>query len=198
MTRHFPGNIGPDQKPLDTRRVARKSLSPLGLASQSARVLALINRRGPRATAEEVCLEISVRMSSTTARVNELAGRGYILDSGLRRPTTSGRLAVVWIAAAASSTVVRPAPGATDGDNRAVASSARAAVAVMPSAAPACRHTLNWQDPGRHLARCRGRAESFAAFAKSFLDTKHRSPRDESHRGHRRAGRLRFAPLRVH
>ena len=56
-------------------------------------------------TCDEV--EVAAQMShqTTSARINELARRGFILDSTRRRPTRSSRMAIVWIPVPGSATV---------------------------------------------------------------------------------------------
>lgn len=62
-------------------------------------VFKLIRRSGTTGmTCDEVECESGLRHQTASARVNELAGRGDLVDSGSRRKTRSGRLAIVWFA----------------------------------------------------------------------------------------------------
>ena len=54
-------------------------------------------RRDQGATDEEIEIELRMRHQTASARRNELTADGWIEDSGRRRPTTSGREAVVWV-----------------------------------------------------------------------------------------------------
>lgn len=56
-------------------------------------------RGGAEAMAGEVLMAPQLRTSTTSARFRELAQASAICDAGRTRPTTSGRQAVVWIAA---------------------------------------------------------------------------------------------------
>lgn len=51
-------------------------------------------------TADELIVELHRGHATVSARVNELANAGWIVDSGMRRPTRSGRDAVVWVVSA--------------------------------------------------------------------------------------------------
>lgn len=50
-------------------------------------------------TCDTVEMMTALPHQTTSARLNQLAKRKLIRDSGLRRPTRSGRRAVVWVAA---------------------------------------------------------------------------------------------------
>lgn len=69
-------------------------------ASVAGRVLSAILlawRRGSLGlTAEQVMARLQGKHQTISARVNELRNAGLIVDSGARRQTTSGRMAVVW------------------------------------------------------------------------------------------------------
>jgi hypothetical protein len=63
------------------------------------RVLHFLTLRGDRgATGEEIAAELSLRMSSATARVNELVHAQLVRDSGHTRENSSRRRATVWVA----------------------------------------------------------------------------------------------------
>ena len=60
-------------------------------------VLAYVASRGDEgATCDEVESALDMRHQTASPRVNELAGRGFIVDSGRRRKTRSGRNAAVY------------------------------------------------------------------------------------------------------
>lgn len=82
----------------DTSREAARLIA--GIAPRDReRILALIVSRGPAgATDDEGEAELGIKCQTYTPRRGELARLGWIVDSGRRRPTASGRPAVVWIA----------------------------------------------------------------------------------------------------
>lgn len=85
-----------------TSRAAYLSLGPES-RTQAARIYAGIIAAGPGGlTDEEGQLALGVRVQSYTARRNELAADGLIVDSGRTRPTTSGRAAIVWTVSTAA------------------------------------------------------------------------------------------------
>ena len=59
------------------------------------RVFSLIKASGGM-TADAIEAELGMSHQTVSARVNELARLGQIHDSGRRRPTRSGRNAIVW------------------------------------------------------------------------------------------------------
>jgi len=66
------------------------------------RVFDYISARGAEgATCDEVEGALDMRHQTASPRVNELAGRGAIVDSGRRRKTRSGRSAAVYVRKAA-------------------------------------------------------------------------------------------------
>lgn len=50
-------------------------------------------------TCDEIEVELGMRHQTASARVNDLMRGNHIIDSSKRRPTRSGRKAVVWVAA---------------------------------------------------------------------------------------------------
>ena len=71
--------------------------------------------RGAGMTCDEVEQETSMRHQTASARIRELAQKGRIVDSTRRRPTRSGRMAIVWIEAQDStSTVVASTAGGVE------------------------------------------------------------------------------------
>ena len=57
-------------------------------------------------TADELIVELDRGHATVSARVNELANAGWIVDSGIRRKTRSGRDAVVWKASDAAKAAI--------------------------------------------------------------------------------------------
>jgi len=85
---------------IDTRRDAARSIDA-HLQRLQAAVLRFLDERGARG-ATDCEIRESLRLAGDTARARrcELRDAGLILDSGRRRPTRSGRKAVVWVSAA--------------------------------------------------------------------------------------------------
>ncbi len=81
----------------DTSIAAARSIEPQ-LPKLAAQVLALI-AAAPR-TCFEVETETGLSHQTASARIRELNLKGKIQDSGQRRPTGSGRNAIVWKVAA--------------------------------------------------------------------------------------------------
>lgn len=71
--------------------------------SLRGRVLALLLRARANGigglTDEEIQMALEMNPSTERPRRIELQSAGLVVDSGIRRPTRSGRLAVVWSAA---------------------------------------------------------------------------------------------------
>ena len=90
----------------DTSRAAALSVAPHtpGLREQ---VLSAIRHAPDGLTCDDVEALMNLRHQTASARVNELRNDGAIVDSGLRRPTRSGRKATVWKVAAAPGTQLR-------------------------------------------------------------------------------------------
>jgi hypothetical protein len=62
-------------------------------------VAALVKQRAARgATCHEVEWALKLSHQTASARIRELVLAGKLKDSGMRRPTASGRTAAVWIA----------------------------------------------------------------------------------------------------
>ena len=70
-----------------------------GRAKASRRVREYIGAQGDLgATDDEVERALGMRHQTASARRRELYLTGAVIDSGLRRATSSGRLATVWVA----------------------------------------------------------------------------------------------------
>lgn len=75
---------------------ARASIAPCA-AHLRARVLTYITSQGNRgATCDEAEAALGLSHQTTSARLRELAIASSVMDLGERRPTRSGRSAVVW------------------------------------------------------------------------------------------------------
>lgn len=100
----------PSAGPRSTKRAAAESIAP-HKSRLCERVLAFIRGRGARgATDEETTLGLAMRSDTARARRCELADTGLVIDSGQRRPTLSGRRAVVWVAAGGPPDGTGPSP----------------------------------------------------------------------------------------
>jgi transcription initiation factor IIE alpha subunit len=82
-----------------TSAAAADSLGPATLNAMQRRVYEFICRTP--STDEEIADELSMNPSTVRPRRGELARRGLIVEAGTRR-TSSGRMAVIWKATAAS------------------------------------------------------------------------------------------------
>jgi hypothetical protein len=90
----------PHAKGSETSKAAAESQKGGGAQRDRERVLAAIIRAGiPGMTTDEVEVALRGRHQTISARVNGLHNDGLIVDSGGRRPTRSGRQAVVYIGA---------------------------------------------------------------------------------------------------
>jgi hypothetical protein len=88
--------------PATSREAAYSMVGPA--KKQRADVLAFLIERGEAgATDAEIEAALGMRHQSASPRRGELVASGLVVDSGKRRPTPSGRRAVVWV----------PATGAT-------------------------------------------------------------------------------------
>lgn len=83
-----------------TSAAAADAMTPQLLNATQRRVLAYLEEHGP-ATDEEIATGLGMNPSTQRPRRIELARRGLVIADGTKR-TTSGRMAVVWQATAAS------------------------------------------------------------------------------------------------
>ena len=82
----------------DTSRAAAKLIEPKA-ANLRQRVLAELQVRGSfGATCDELEQAFGMSHQTVSARCRELNMTGKTRDSGQRRPTRSGRKAIVWVA----------------------------------------------------------------------------------------------------
>lgn len=79
----------------DTSTAAAVSIEP-GLATKQGLVLALLRISPLGLTDDDLERLTSTRHQTVSARRRELVLAGLVVDSGDRRPTSSGRSAVVW------------------------------------------------------------------------------------------------------
>jgi hypothetical protein len=85
---------GPQQTSQDA---ARKALGRTG--SQRRAIYEEIRSRGSDGmTCDEICVVLQLLVQSVTPRINTLARDRWLEDSGLRRNTSSGNPAIVWVA----------------------------------------------------------------------------------------------------
>lgn len=74
-------------------------------------VLGFIAGKGTAgATSDEVQAGLKLSHQNGSARVSELARHGFIVDSGVKRPTRSGRKAVVYVIAGRQAKLPSPDP----------------------------------------------------------------------------------------
>ena len=88
----------PGHRNVDTSVAAAKALAPaLGRLQRLA--LSAIRTAGARGlTAEELAAQLKSNRWSIQPRTTELCLKGLVRDSGQRRPNSSGRIAIVWVA----------------------------------------------------------------------------------------------------
>lgn len=81
----------------DTERLAALAVFPRSGTSRE-RVLLFIAQRGKTgATDEEISEGLSMRLYTAAPRRHELVEGGWVTDSGIRRPTSTGTDAAVWM-----------------------------------------------------------------------------------------------------
>jgi len=85
---------------------AAAAIRPTAKGLQAA-VLAYIIGRGCEGATDEECQgALGLRVQTQTPRRGELVKSSFVRDSGRRRPTSSGRMATVWISSTCSPRVV--------------------------------------------------------------------------------------------
>lgn len=91
--------LRPDQLPhvnRDTSRAAAVSMLPVA-ASIRARILEYITAQGSNgATVDEIEIALGLSHQCASARLTEASKACDVMDLGERRPTRSGRKAIVW------------------------------------------------------------------------------------------------------
>jgi hypothetical protein len=89
-------NFAPPSQPCPTSRAAAKAIQPCAQTLRWA-VLAFLRRQGELgATDAEIQSSLALNPSTARPRRIELVSAGLVVDSGLTRPTASGRQAIVW------------------------------------------------------------------------------------------------------
>lgn len=83
----------------DTSAQAAMSVSSTGVARNLERQVFDLIRSKPR-TDEEICDKLGIEGNTARPRRRSLVVRGLVKDSGERRPTHSGRKAIIWEACA--------------------------------------------------------------------------------------------------
>jgi hypothetical protein len=83
-----------------TSRAAAESIRPV--ASRLALAVLEHIREAGGATCHEVEAGLKLAHQTASARIRELAQRDEVRDSGVKRPTPSGRMAIVWEASEGS------------------------------------------------------------------------------------------------
>lgn len=103
-----------------TRSMAAARIGPEVRSLQQKKVLKFVLAQGDRgATDQEIELALQVSGNTVRPRRSELCQSGLVVDSGKRRQTKSGRLAVVWIGSIGSGQACEPPrPGGASGGNR--------------------------------------------------------------------------------
>ena len=106
MTKHRPfpqlemrfQTYAPFSEP-DTSRAAAESVRPFAVSMEAA-VLEAIRNAGPMGLCDhEIEAATGFIHQTASARRRGLFLKGLVRDSGMRRPSPSGRLAKVWVAA---------------------------------------------------------------------------------------------------
>lgn len=80
----------------ETSRQAHKSIDA---ATLRGKIRQWISQQADGATCDEVEQQLRMRHQTASARIRELYRAGDLRDSGKRRPTRSGRPAIVWVLA---------------------------------------------------------------------------------------------------
>ena len=100
-TKHI--NTAPltDSVPAGKRDTSRQAFASIRdqIRGEGQRIVfdEIVKRGG--ATCEEIVIGESMRTQTVSARINDLHRAGWVVDSGERRKTTSGRNAIVWVVA---------------------------------------------------------------------------------------------------
>lgn len=96
MSNHYPD--APGYVDRDTSFEAAIRIEP---TAGSLRFLILNHiRRTAAATCDEIEVDLELRHQTASARVRELFLLGFVVDTGERRRTRSGRRAIIWAASA--------------------------------------------------------------------------------------------------
>jgi hypothetical protein len=86
----------PFQRGSETSRQAAEQAAPSAKTLRAAVLRHIAGKGAFGATDEEIALALQLNPSTARPRRIELVDRGEVRDSGAKRETRSGRLAVVW------------------------------------------------------------------------------------------------------
>ena len=89
----------PGHRRVDTSIAAANALAPKLGRLQRMAALAIRDAGANGLTADELALRLDMGRWSIQPRTSELRRKGLIRDSGQRRPNSTGKRAIVWIAA---------------------------------------------------------------------------------------------------
>jgi hypothetical protein len=82
----------------DTSRRAAAHVLPSTGTKRRTVYDAIMSNMANGLTCDEVCLATGMLVQSATSAIHTLARDGWLTDSGERRPTRTGVLAIVWVA----------------------------------------------------------------------------------------------------
>jgi predicted ArsR family transcriptional regulator len=82
----------------DTSHAAAESFSDEDLSQQKRRILARFGSQPNGLTCDEIEVDLRFRHQTASARIRELVLAGFLIDTGRRRQTRSGRPARVYTA----------------------------------------------------------------------------------------------------
>jgi len=80
-----------------SRAAAQRSLPDSGTKRRTV-YDAIMGNMSNGMTCDEVCQATGMLVQSATSAINTLAQDGWLTDSGERRPTRTGHMAIVWVA----------------------------------------------------------------------------------------------------
>lgn len=80
-----------------TSAIAKRSIRSVAGTMRAKVFIQILEQGTLGATLEELEGDLVMPGNTLRPRRQELEQRGLVVDSGLKRPTTSGRMAIVWI-----------------------------------------------------------------------------------------------------
>ena len=92
----------PGHRGIDTSIEAAEKMAPRLGGLQHEVAIAIRSAWEDGLTGDEVAFRLGVERWSVQPRTSELRLKGVIRDSGRRRPNTSGRSAIIWIASSSA------------------------------------------------------------------------------------------------
>lgn len=93
----MPDDFPPFARGSDTSFDAAASMESIAGRLRKQVYTHVKQRRHLGATCDECEIALFMSHQTCSARINELHNRDWLFDSGERRPTRSGRMAVVWV-----------------------------------------------------------------------------------------------------